>query len=118
MSFIKGVVDSDDLPLNVNRETLQQQKSLKVMGKKLTRKVLETLRDLAEPVEEEMNSGEGEGEGKKSEDNGEAEAEKKKSRDEKKQKYEKFWKLYGQHLKFGLIQDPSNRTKLAKLLRY
>lgn len=44
---LQGVVDSDDLPLNVSRETLQQHKLLKVMAKKLTRKVLEMLRRLA-----------------------------------------------------------------------
>jgi HSP90 family molecular chaperone len=43
-------VDSDDLPLNVSRETLQQHKLLKVMAKKLTRKVLEMLRRLAQKV--------------------------------------------------------------------
>merc|ERR1712036_108106 len=48
LNFIKGVVDSDDLPLNVSRETLQQHKVLKVMGKKLTRKCLEMLRKLAQ----------------------------------------------------------------------
>merc|ERR1711871_34043 len=47
LNFIRGVVDSDDLPLNVSRETLQQSKILKVMGKKLVRKVLEMLRKLA-----------------------------------------------------------------------
>lgn len=46
----QGVVDSDDLPLNVSRETLQQHKLLKVMAKKLTRKVLEMLRRLANKV--------------------------------------------------------------------
>merc|ERR1712093_797141 len=48
LNFIRGVVDSDDLPLNVSRETLQQHKVLKVMGKKLVRKVLEMLRKLAQ----------------------------------------------------------------------
>ncbi len=47
MNFVRGVVDSDDLPLNVSRETLQQHKLLKIMAKKLTRKVLEMLRRLS-----------------------------------------------------------------------
>merc|ERR1711988_1258941 len=48
LNFLRGVVDSDDLPLNVNRESLQQSKILKVMGKKLVRKALEMLRKLSE----------------------------------------------------------------------
>merc|ERR1712054_6896 len=48
LNFLRGVVDSDDLPLNVSRETLQQHKVLKVMGKKLVRKALEMLRKMAQ----------------------------------------------------------------------
>ena len=46
------MVDSDDLPLNVSRETLQQHKVLKVMAKKLVRKALEMLRKLADEEQE------------------------------------------------------------------
>jgi hypothetical protein len=53
LNFIRGVVDSDDLPLNVSRETLQQHKVLKVMGKKLVRKALEMLRKLASGEDDE-----------------------------------------------------------------
>ena len=53
LSFIRGVVDSDDLPLNVSRETLQQHKVLRVMGKKLTRKALEMLRKLSQKAQKE-----------------------------------------------------------------
>jgi len=52
LRFIRGVVDSDDLPLNVSRETLQQSKLLKVIKKKLVKKALDMLKDLAEKDKE------------------------------------------------------------------
>merc|ERR1719390_264390 len=48
LSFIKGVVDSDDLPLNVNRETLQESKIIKIIKKKLVRKAIEMIRKLSQ----------------------------------------------------------------------
>jgi len=91
LNFLRGVVDSDDLPLNVSRETLQQHKILKVMSKKLVRKALEMLRKLStDPAKE-----------------GEEET-----------PYIKFWKEFGKSVKMGVIEDASNRSKLAKLLRY
>ncbi|XP_038637120.1 endoplasmin [Scyliorhinus canicula] len=83
LNFIKGVVDSDDLPLNVSRETLQQHKLLKVIRKKLVRKTLDMIKKIAE------------------------------------EKYEDdFWKEFGTNIKLGVIEDHSNRTRLAKLLRF
>ncbi|KAI1306283.1 Endoplasmin [Halotydeus destructor] len=48
LSFIRGVVDSDDLPLNVGRETLQQHKLLKVIKKKLVRKTLDMIKKISD----------------------------------------------------------------------
>lgn len=82
LNFIRGIVDSDDLPLNVSRETLQQHKLIKVIKKKLIRKVL----DMIKKIDKEA--------------------------------YEKFWKEYSTNIKLGIMEDPSNRSRLAKLLRF
>ena len=57
LSFVKGVVDSDTLPLSVSRETLQQHASLKTIKKKLVRKALDMLRKLAEDDKPEDEAG-------------------------------------------------------------
>lgn len=110
LNFLKGVVDSDDLPLNVSRETLQQHKILKVMGKKLVRKALEMLRKLAT-----------EGKTNVSGDDDEDEAENDTPAvplDDPEHPYIKFWENFGKSIKMGVMEDTPNRSKLAKLLRF
>merc|ERR1711939_550885 len=111
LSFIKGVVDSEDLPLNVSREMLQTSKVLRVIKKKLVTKALEMIRKMAEKKKkkEEKDDEEKEGEEKAKDPAEEA---------EDNENYLNFWKEFQKAIKLGLYEDSSNRTKLAKLLRF
>merc|ERR1712167_391336 len=113
LNFVRGVVDSDDLPLNVSREQLQQNKIMKVISKKLVRKVLELMKKLAK----EEDSGDDEDEEKDEEQDGEDKEEKKDKKDEE-STWEKFWKEFNKNLKMGCYEDDSNRSKISKLLRF
>jgi heat shock protein beta len=112
LNFVRGVVDSDDLPLNVSREQLQQNKIMKVISKKLVRKVLELMKKLAK-----------EGDGDDEEDDEEkddekAEKEEKKDKKDDESLWLKFWKEFNKNLKMGCYEDDSNRSKLSKLLLF
>merc|ERR1712203_124992 len=115
LNFVRGVVDSDDLPLNVSREQLQQNKIMKVISKKLVRKILELMKKLAK----EDDSGDDEDEEKEDEEDEEKEEkeEKKDSKDEE-STWAKFYKEFNKNLKMGCYEDDSNRSKLSKLLRF
>merc|ERR1719271_390539 len=113
LNFVRGVVDSDDLPLNVSREQLQQNKIMKVISKKLVRKVLELMKKLAK----EEDSGDDEDEEKDEEQDGEEKEEKKDKKDEE-STWAKFYKEFNKNLKMGCYEDDSNRSKISKLLRF
>merc|ERR1719353_2632274 len=115
LSFIKGVVDSEDLPLNVSREMLQTSKVLRVIKKKLVTKALEMIRKMAE--KKKKKESEDEDEDKEKEDE-EKEAPSPADEAEDNENYLKFWKEFNKAIKLGLYEDSSNRTKLAKLLRF
>jgi len=115
LNFVRGVVDSDDLPLNVSREQLQQNKIMKVISKKLVRKVLELMKKLAK----EEESGDDDDEEKEDEDDGEdKQAEEKKDSADEESTWAKFYKEFNKNLKMGCYEDDSNRSKLSKLLRF
>jgi len=117
LSFIKGVVDSEDLPLNVSREMLQTSKVLRVIKKKLVTKALEMIRKMAEKKKKKDDDEE---EDEEKEDGEEKEKEEKSPAEEVEdnEEYMKFWKEFNKAIKLGLYEDSSNRTKLAKLLRF
>jgi len=113
LSFVRGVVDSDDLPLNVSREQLQQNKIMKVISKKLVRKILELMKKLAKDEE----SGDDEEKDEEEKEAKDEDEEKKEKKDEE-GTWSKFWKEFNKNLKMGCYEDDSNRSKLSKLLRF
>ena len=92
LRFVKGIIDSNDLPLNVSREILQESRDIKAIREGSTKRVLGMLEDLANA------------------DGDDAQA--------KKDKYATFWKEFGQVLKEGIGEDASNKERIAKLLRF
>jgi len=131
LNFIRGVIDSDDLPINVSRESLQQVKMLKVMGKKLVKKALEMIKNLADAkddddgsedeTDDETDNSSKDDQTKTETSNEETEkktADKEAKRQQKLEKYEKFWKEFGKNIKLGVIEDAANRKRLIELTRW
>jgi molecular chaperone HtpG len=94
LRFVKGVIDSSDLPLNVSRELLQESRDVKAIRDGSTKRVLSMLEDLAKAEKEEGAS------------------------EEDKGKYARFYAEFGAVLKEGLGEDFGNRDRLARLLRF
>ena len=98
LRFVKGVVDSADLPLNVSRELLQESRDVKAIREGNTRRVLSMIEDLARHDVPAADAS-----------------------DEDKQdagKFSKFYADFGAVLKEGLGEDFANKDKIAKLLRF
>ncbi|MDY7548095.1 molecular chaperone HtpG [Glaciimonas sp. CA11.2] len=89
LRFVKGVIDSADLPLNVSREILQESRDVRVIREGSTKRVLSMLEELANNDEQSQ-----------------------------KDKYATFWTEFGQVLKEGLGEDATNKERIAKLLRF
>ena len=89
LRFVRGVIDSADLPLNVSRELLQESRDVRGIREGSTKRVLSMLEGLA---------------------NSEEQADK--------DKYAGFWKEFGSVLKEGIGEDFQNQERIAKLLRF
>ena len=89
LRFVRGVVDSADLPLNVSREILQESKDIESIRNGCSKKVLGMLAELANSEESS-----------------------------EKEKYTKFWGEFGKVLKEGIGEDFANKDKIAGLLRF
>ncbi|HEY8606208.1 MAG TPA: molecular chaperone HtpG [Noviherbaspirillum sp.] len=89
LRFVKGVIDSADLPLNVSREILQESRDVRVIRDGSTKRVLSLLEELANSDDQAQ-----------------------------KDKYATFWKEFGQVLKEGIGEDQANKERIAKLLRF
>ena len=111
LRFVKGVVDSSDLPLNVSRELLQESRDVKAIREGNTRRVLALLEELASAKSEapKAEAEDGTAEVTDVQDKKEAAAS---------DKYASFWREFGAVLKEGLGEDHANRERIARLLRY
>ena len=115
LEFITGVVDSDDLPLNVSRETLQQVKTIKTIKKKIVKKILDRLeRYSKEKVEEERESIENLTEIELDEREKRIQAKK----EDLREKFTSFFHEFGRSLKLGVVEDIANRQKIAEIIKF
>jgi molecular chaperone HtpG len=85
LRFVRGVVDADDLPLNVSREILQHNRQIERIKASCVKRVLDLIEKLAKDEPE---------------------------------KFKTFRKAFGNTLKEGIVEDPSNRERIARLLRF
>jgi len=107
LRFVKGVIDSADLPLNVSRELLQESRDVRAIREGSTKRVLSMLEDLAK--HDRHTAGEG------ADGVTDVVSEEDKA---KEGKYSQFYAEFGAVLKEGLGEDFGNRDRLSKLLRF
>ncbi|WP_213952728.1 MULTISPECIES: molecular chaperone HtpG [unclassified Variovorax] len=121
LRFVKGVIDSADLPLNVSRELLQESRDVKAIREGSTKRVLSMLEDLANKAAAATAEPAAPAADKPASDEVTDVVDKKEeseSNSEDAGKYAKFYAEFGAVLKEGLGEDHGNRDRIAKLLRF
>jgi molecular chaperone HtpG len=106
LRFVKGVIDSADLPLNVSRELLQESRDVRAIREGSTKRVLSMLEDLAKHDRHDAPAADGVTDVVDADDKA------------KEGKYSRFYAEFGSVLKEGLGEDFGNRERIAKLLRF
>lgn len=89
LRFVRGIIDSSDLPLNVSREILQESRDVKAIREGSAKRVLSLLEEMANSEDQAQQD-----------------------------KYTTFWSQFGQVLKEGMGEDAGNKERIAKLLRF
>ena len=89
LRFVKGVIDSADLPLNVSREILQESRDVKAIREGSAKRVLSLIEEMAGSDDEKQ-----------------------------KEKFTKFWKEFGAVMKEGVGEDQANKERIARILRF
>lgn len=112
LRFVRGVIDSADLPLNVSREILQESRDVRLIREGGIKRVLTVLESMAnaagEPIAENNDNNQNKDKDKSNE------SEKPQIDD----RFEQFWAQFGQVLKEGVGEDTGNQERIAKLLRF
>jgi molecular chaperone HtpG len=101
LRFLRGIVDSEDLPLNVSREILQQDQTTRFIRKQVIGRALTLLEELAEEGETVKTEGEGDD-----------------AKEVTVHRYHRFWNEFGHILKEGIHHEPEHKDRIARLLRY
>ena len=103
LRFVRGIIDSEDLPLNVSREILQQNRILDNIRSSSVKKLLSEFKKMGAEADKAKQT-----------------AEDKRSDDEKKaiEKWNKFVQNFNRPMKEGLYQDYANRDELAEIIRF
>ena len=109
LRFVTGVIDASDLPLNVSRELLQESRDVKTIREGNTRRVLSMIEDMAKAATAS---------GTEAETTAAPADDEQKDAESKTGTFARFYAEFGSVLKEGLGEDPSNRERIAKLLRF